>query len=220
MVKPDAVLRPRLRAATLHELAAQPGLEIVSAALCALDVRVCARIYPEVTKASFYPWVLSYMSVCPAILLLVVCSPESLGRLHRWLGTAPVEKSLPGTLRQRFGVCFGISCAHVANDPPLAAAELRTWAEIAQFSRGRSARAQLTALTRCDVSSPDRTPTLRAICRDIGRTGGVETRQETQIREVLELECCCAPGDVLDAFTSVIASGALWTGLLDSRPGR
>lgn len=220
VVKPDAVLRSHVLAATLNELAAQPGLEFVSAALCSLDVGVCARIYPEVIKASFYPWVVSYLSVCPAILLLAVCSPESLGQLRRWLGTAPVEKSPPGTLRQRFGICFGISCAHVADDLHLAAAELRTWKEIAHFPAGRSGQAQLTALTRCDVTGPDGTPALREICGDIGRAGGVEPRQGEQIREVLDFECRGASGHVLDAFTSVIASGALWTGLLESRLGR
>lgn len=135
LLKPDAIQR-----GLVWEIIARlekRGLKIVAMKTMQLDETILKEHYAHLASKPFFPEIVSYMTLCPVIALILEW-PNAIGALRNTLGaTNPLEAN-PWTIRGDFALSIGFNLIHASDGEEAAVAEIKRFfkkEEVLEYSR-------------------------------------------------------------------------------------
>ena len=197
--KPDAAYRLAARAGLWAWLSSEREWKLESLTWYQAPAALIEDHYDFLRGRPFFPWLIDFMTALPLLVGRVTASGEALQQMRFDLGETTIQKSRPGSLRERYGIYGGINCVHLSDAPETGVAEVARWRNYVQLDT-------IEADLPFDSTRPDYTYHLRALAAQV--SAGIHVELASQaflelLNQEVELE-----GAELEAL-SRITLGAL-----------
>ncbi|NUJ97512.1 nucleoside-diphosphate kinase [Candidatus Gracilibacteria bacterium] len=122
LLKPDAIQR-----GLVGEIIARlekRGLKIVAMKTMQLDETILKEHYAHLASKPFFPEIVSYMTICPVVALIVE-GPNAIAALRNTLGATNPLEAVPGTIRGDYALSIGFNLIHASDGEEAAVAEIK-----------------------------------------------------------------------------------------------
>ena len=197
--KPDASYRLAARAGLWTWLASERDWKVESLTWFQPPAELIESHYDFLQGRPFFPWLVDFMTALPVLVGRVTASGDSLQQMRYDLGETSIQKSRPGSLRERYGIYGGINCFHLSDAVETGVAEVARWRPYVQLDT-------VDAKLDSRASRPDHTYQLRSLSAQI--TAGVHVELATHAVKDLIAEESELQGAQLEALWR-ITLGAL-----------
>ena len=197
--KPDAAYRLAARAGLWGWLASERDWKIESLTWFQPPAELIESHYDFLQGRPFFAWLVDFMTALPLLVGRVTASGDALQQMRFDLGETSIQKSRPGSLRERYGIYGGINCFHLSDAVDTGTAEVRRWRKYVQLDK-------VDVELALNSEKPDHTYRLRSLAAQI--TAGVHVELATQTMKELLAEESEIEGAQLEALWR-ITLGAL-----------
>jgi nucleoside-diphosphate kinase len=155
--KPDAAYRRTVRAGIWKWLQARDDMKLTGLRWFHAPRALIEQHYDFLEGRPFFPWLVDFMSALPVVVGELEAEPGDLERIRHDLGETQIQKSRPGSLRERYGIYAGVNCLHLSDSAESGLKETALWSRYVKFDGVRPDHLADSA------SAPDHTYHLRSL---------------------------------------------------------
>jgi len=197
--KPDASHRLAARAGLWGWLASERDWKLESLTWFQPTAELIESHYDFLRGRPFFPWLVDFMTALPVLVGRVTASGEALQQMRFDLGETTIQKSRPGSLRERYGIYGGINCFHLSDAVETGTDEVARWRKHVQLD-------QVDVDLTLKSDKPDHTYRLRSLAAQV--SAAIHVDLATQAMKELLAEESELQGAQLEALWR-ITLGAL-----------
>jgi nucleoside-diphosphate kinase len=132
--KPDAAHRLAVRSAIWSWLDQRDDLRVLGLTWFKAPPELIESHYDFLRDRPFFPWLVDFMTALPVIVGAV--ETEDLEKVRYDLGETQIQKSRPGSVRERYGIYGGVNCLHLSDAPETGAKETELWSQHVNLTGG------------------------------------------------------------------------------------
>ncbi len=194
--KPDAAYRRAARAGIWQWLQERDDMRLTGLRWFHAPRELIEQHYDFLAGRPFFPWLVDFMSALPVVVGRLEAEPAHLERIRHELGETQIQKSRPGSLRERYGIFGGVNCLHLSDSAESGAKETELWSRHVTFDGVRPDR------LADGGHSPDHTYELRSLAAQYA-AGTHRELAANRMRELLREESALE-GDEFETYARII----------------